>query len=118
LTLKGYTKDERVLRFEAIVHNTKQLGCGRTLDKFAQITTRLTAMVDRFTSTLDCVDTGLRPDGILDQLPAPSQLAAHPDRRYRHEHTPGSCRPRRSGSRWRSPRPGSPSRSSPPKYER
>ena len=38
LTLKGYTKGERVLRFEAIVHNTKQLGCGRTLDKFAQIT--------------------------------------------------------------------------------
>jgi hypothetical protein len=75
LTLKGYTKGERVLRFEAIVHNTKQLGCGRTLDKFAQITTRLTAMVDRFTSMLDCVDTGLLPDGILDQLPAPSKVA-------------------------------------------
>jgi hypothetical protein len=75
LTLKGYTKGERVLRFEAIVHNTKQLGCGRTLDKFARITTRLTAMVDRFTSMLDCVDTGFLPDGILDQLPAPSKLA-------------------------------------------
>ena len=25
LTLKGYTKGERVLRFEAIVHNTKDL---------------------------------------------------------------------------------------------
>jgi hypothetical protein len=76
LTLKGYTKGERVLRFEAIVHNTKQLGLGRTLDKFDQITTRLTAMVDRFTSMLDCVDVGFLPDGILDQLPAPSQLAA------------------------------------------
>ena len=75
LTLKGYTKGERVLRFEAIAHNTKQLGCGRTLDKFAQITTWLTAMVDRFTSMLDCVDTGFLPDGILDQLPAPSQVA-------------------------------------------
>jgi hypothetical protein len=75
LTLKGYTKGERVLRFEAIVHETKQLGCGRTLDKFAQITTRLTAMVDRFTSMLDCVDVGFLPDGILDQLPAPSQVA-------------------------------------------
>jgi hypothetical protein len=29
LTLKAYTKGERVLRFEAIVHHTKQLGCGR-----------------------------------------------------------------------------------------
>jgi hypothetical protein len=75
LTLKAYTKGERVLRFEAIAHHTKQLGCGRTLDKIAQITTRLTAMVDRFTSTLDCVDVGFLPDAILDQLPAPSQVA-------------------------------------------
>ena len=75
LTLKAYTKGERVLRFEAIAHHTKQLGCGRTLEKFAQITTRLTAMVDRFTSMLDCVDVGFLPDGILDQLPAPSKLA-------------------------------------------
>ena len=76
LTLKAYTKGERVLRFEAIAHHTKQLGCGRTLDKFGQITTRLTGMVDRFTSTLDCVEVGFLPDGILDQLPAPSQIAA------------------------------------------
>ena len=31
LTLKGYTKGERLLRFEAVTHNTRQLGCGRTL---------------------------------------------------------------------------------------
>jgi hypothetical protein len=74
LTLKAYTKGERVLRFEAIVHNTKQLGLGRTLDKFAQITSRLTGMVDRFTSTLDCVEIGYLPDGTLDQLPAPAKL--------------------------------------------
>jgi hypothetical protein len=76
LTLKAYTKGERVLRFEAIAHNTKQLGCGRRLHKFPQITTQLTAMVDRFTSMLDCVDLGFLPDGILDQLPAPSHVAA------------------------------------------
>ncbi len=75
LTLKAYTKGERVLRFEAIAHHTKQLGCGRTLDKFAQIASRLREMVDRFTSKLDCVDIGFLPDGILDQLPAPSKLA-------------------------------------------
>jgi hypothetical protein len=74
LTLKAYTKGERVLRFEAIVHNTKQLGCGRTLDRFGQIIARLTAMVDRFTSMLDCVDIGFLPDDILDQLPASSQF--------------------------------------------
>jgi hypothetical protein len=76
LTLKAYTKGERVLRFEAIAHHTKQLGCGRRLDKFPQIIARLTGMVDRFTSMLDCVELGFLPDGILDQLPTPSQLGA------------------------------------------
>jgi hypothetical protein len=61
LTLKGYTKGEHVLRLEAIVHNRKHLGCGRTLNRFGQITTRLTAMVDRFMSMLDCVDVGFLP---------------------------------------------------------
>jgi hypothetical protein len=32
-------------------------------------------MVDRFMSMLDCVDVGFLPEGILDQLPAPSPLA-------------------------------------------
>jgi hypothetical protein len=35
----------------------------------------LTAMVDRFTSMLDCVNTGFLSDDILDQLPLPSQVA-------------------------------------------
>ena len=33
LTLKAYTKGECVLRFEAIVHNTKELRCGRLLER-------------------------------------------------------------------------------------
>ena len=76
LTLKGYTKGEHVLRFEAIVHNTRALHTGRMLEKFPAIVARLAAMVDRFTSMLDCVDVGFLPDGILDQLPAPSQIGA------------------------------------------
>src|SRR5947209_11289195 len=75
-TLKAYTKGERVLRFEAIAHHTKQLGCGRRLDKFPQIIARLTGMVDRFMTMLDCVELGFLPDGIHDQLPAPSTLSA------------------------------------------
>jgi hypothetical protein len=34
LTLKGYTKGEHVLRFEAIVHNTRTRHTGRVLEKF------------------------------------------------------------------------------------
>jgi len=48
LTLKGYTKGEHVLRFEAVVHNTKQLGCGRAIEKFPEIVTRLQGMAERF----------------------------------------------------------------------
>lgn len=76
LTLKGYTKGEHVLRFEAIVHNTSTLHTGRVLEKFPDIVARLTAMVDRFTTMLDCVDVSFLPDGILDQLPTPSQIGA------------------------------------------
>jgi hypothetical protein len=76
LTLKGYTKGEHVLRFEAIVHNAKTLHTGRILEKFPAIVDRLAGMVDRFTSMLDCVDVGFLPDGILDQLPTPSQIGA------------------------------------------
>jgi hypothetical protein len=74
LTLKGYTKGEHVLRFEAITHNTRQLGCGRVLTKFPDIVARLTEMLERFTSALDCVDIGFIPDGLLDRLPQPAQI--------------------------------------------
>jgi hypothetical protein len=76
LTLKGYTKGERVLRFEAVVHNTKELGCGRAIDKFPTIVAKLTAMLHRFCTTLDCVDVAFVPDGVLDELPLPAQIGA------------------------------------------
>jgi hypothetical protein len=76
LTLKAYTKGERVLRFEAIVHNTRALGCGRALEKFPTIVERLTGMAERFCTMLDCVDVGFLPDGTLEQLPAPSRIGA------------------------------------------
>jgi hypothetical protein len=76
LTLKGYTKGERVLRFEAIVHNAKTLKTGRGLDRFHEITARLAGMASRFCTMLDCVDTGFIPDGTLDELPLPAQSGA------------------------------------------
>ncbi|MGH3514295.1 MAG: hypothetical protein ACRDRB_18785, partial [Pseudonocardiaceae bacterium] len=76
LTLKAYTKGEHVLRFEAITHNTRQLRCGRVLEKFPEIIGKLAGMVDRFTTALDCVDVGFLPADTLDQLPQPSHLGA------------------------------------------
>ena len=73
LQLKAYTKGEHVLRFEATVHNTKELRCRRSLENFAEIITLLAGMADRFATALDCADTGFLPNGVLDQLPLPSQ---------------------------------------------
>jgi hypothetical protein len=76
LTLKAYTKGEHVLRFEAVVHNTRALRCGRVLDNFPTIIGKLAGMVDRFTTTLDCVDHTFIGDDLLDRLPTPTQLGA------------------------------------------
>lgn len=76
LTLKAYTKGEHVLRLEAIVHNTKRLGCGRTIEKFPEIVTRLAGMTERFCTVLDCVDVGYIRDDLLDELPQPSWIGA------------------------------------------
>ncbi|GBE68347.1 hypothetical protein MFM001_48090 [Mycobacterium sp. MFM001] len=76
LTGKAYTKGERVLRFEAIAHNTADLRCGRMIEKFPQIVTQLAGIAERFATALDCVDTGFLDDGILDELPAGSTLGA------------------------------------------
>jgi hypothetical protein len=73
LQLKAYTKGEHVLRFEATVHNAKELRCRRSLDNFAGIITLLADMADRFATALDCADIGFLPDGLLDELPQPAQ---------------------------------------------
>ena len=74
LTLKAYTKGERVLRFEAIVHNTKELGCGRLLDRFPQIVVRLRQILEQFLDHLQCMDASFISDETLDQLPTPSHV--------------------------------------------
>jgi hypothetical protein len=74
LQLKAYTKGEHVLRFEATCHNAKELRCRRGLDNFSEIITRLAGMAERFATTLDCADISFLPDGILDELPLPSQI--------------------------------------------
>ena len=44
LTIKIYSKGERVLRIEAIVYNTADLPCGKGIDKFPQIMESLKAI--------------------------------------------------------------------------
>jgi len=72
LTLKIYTKGERVLRIEVIVHNTKELSCGRSLPDFPKIVFMLRGMLERFLQVLHCMDACFIADDLLETLPRPS----------------------------------------------
>jgi hypothetical protein len=74
LTLKIYTKGERVLRIEAVAHNTQELKCGRSLDKFSELVSRLKAILERFADALSCIDQCFIADEMLEQLPLPTQV--------------------------------------------
>jgi hypothetical protein len=74
LTLKIYTKGERVLRIEAIAHNTEQLECGRSLEKFPEIVAILKSLLERFIHALSCIDQCFIGDETLEQLPEPTQV--------------------------------------------
>lgn len=74
LTLKIYSKGERVLRVEVIVHNTKELSCGRSLPNFPVIVQTLRGMVERFLDSLRCIDRCFIADDLLEKLPEPSQV--------------------------------------------
>ena len=113
LQLKAYTKGEHVLRFEATVHNAKELRCRRSLENFAEIITLLAGMADRFATALDCADTGFLPDGVLDELPLPAQAGASRIAGI-DLNKPGSAPPCPPRSPWPRPRAGSPSPSTPP----
>jgi hypothetical protein len=74
LTLKIYTKGERVLRIEVVVHNTEELRCGRSLEKFPEIVVQAKNILERFMDALSCIDQCFIADGMLEQLPVPSQV--------------------------------------------
>ena len=76
LQVKACTKGEHVLRFEATVHNTRELRCRRDLGHFGEIITRLAGMAGRFTTALDRADISFLPAGVLDELPQPSRTGA------------------------------------------
>jgi hypothetical protein len=72
LTLKIYTKGERVLRIEAVAHNVKELDCGRSVEKFTRIVVELKSILERFVQALSCIDQCFIADDTLERLPEPS----------------------------------------------
>ena len=63
-----------MLRVEAVVHNTQELRCGRSLEKFPEIVVQAKSILERFMEALSCIDQCFITDRMLDQLPAPSQV--------------------------------------------
>jgi hypothetical protein len=76
LTVKLYTKGERVLRGEAIVHNARALHCGRSLPNFPKIIAALQQILVRFFDVLDCVNCSFLDDDTFDNLSRPSKLGS------------------------------------------
>jgi len=74
LGLKIYTRGERVLCVEAIVHNTQQTRCGRRIERFPKIVSRLRSMTEGFLNNLYYLDTAFIADGFLEQLPTPFKV--------------------------------------------
>lgn len=72
LTLKIYTKGERVLRIEAVLHNTEELQCGRSLERFPGIVCLLKGILERFMNALSSIDQCFISDETLEQLPKSS----------------------------------------------
>lgn len=76
LTLKMYTKGERVLRCEVIVHNVRKLKFGNGLARWVRVVTHLNAVLNRFLEVVQCADSATLDDGLYESLPEPSALGA------------------------------------------
>jgi hypothetical protein len=74
MTLKIYTKGERVLRVEVIVHNTKEYRWGRSLPCFGDIVVRLRDILERFLNAVGCLGACFVADETLENLPLPTKV--------------------------------------------
>lgn len=74
LTLKIYSKGERVLRLEAIAHNTADLRCGKSIEKFPDIVVSLRAILQRFLMVIRCIDASFVDASIMESWPQPGKL--------------------------------------------
>lgn len=74
ITLKMYTKGERVLRTEAVVERIDHLKCGRTLDLFVSMIDKLSNLLAAFLNQLQCIDMPWVAPDQLDAMANPGQV--------------------------------------------
>jgi hypothetical protein len=76
LTLKMYTKGDRVLRCEVIVQNVRKLKHGNGLARWLAVVTHLSEVLNRFLEVVQCADSATLDDGTWEALPQPSAVGA------------------------------------------
>lgn len=74
LSLKMYTKRERVLRCEIMLHNARVLKLGTSLERWPAVTGQLQGVLERFLEVVQCADAASIDDGTFDALPQSSQV--------------------------------------------
>lgn len=74
MTLKIYSKGERVLRIEVIVHNAKVYRWGHSLPCFPQIVVRLKDSLERFLNAVGCINSCFVSDELLERLSEPAHI--------------------------------------------
>mgnify|MGYP000193047181 CR=1 FL=1 len=74
MTLKIYSKGERVLRIAVIVHNAKAYRWGHSLPCFPEIVLRLRDILERFLNAVGCINACFVSDETLENLPQPAQI--------------------------------------------
>ena len=72
LTLKIYDKGGRVLRIEVVVHNAKELRCGKMLDRLPTLLARMQDMLVRFLDTVQAAHISFLDAGTLESLTEPT----------------------------------------------
>jgi len=78
LTVKMYSKGERVLRVEVITHNASRMDCGYGIGKLPAILSQLRDILNRFVQVLHCVDASFVEAAALDKWPMRTTLNGKP----------------------------------------
>ncbi|HUZ57852.1 MAG TPA: hypothetical protein VMU83_03630, partial [Hanamia sp.] len=74
LTLKLYDKGERTLRAEVVVHNTKELGCKRSLEYFEEMVGKLNDLMGSFMNNITYAHAAVIDDGTMENLSMPVKI--------------------------------------------
>jgi hypothetical protein len=76
LTLKIYDKGERVLRIEVVVHNVKDLRCGKVLEKLPVLLEQMNGMLERFLNVVQAAHVSFLDDGAFEAWHEPTTRGA------------------------------------------